>query len=269
MREPSVKIFVDTDAGSETIEMSTKTFGHRATLAVNRIGRKADISINNKRLELIAKAFKLLSNADNFAGFVFLADVCVNDIKKAIDFSKGFEFYIKRTIDDSKEFIDDAGSETIVNNFMSECEVDNLVKYLRMIRMEIFKRFPMYRVQLLGKDGTKIAESETMIPATDFDFLKEFTEGKNLIVTKLSDSRYPNMYIKFIRVKYYNANNIDCIGYVISDLISQSHKVENSKEYRAKVDVEKEDEQYLFEKITDDIVKEEERDDEDDCLSCY
>lgn len=52
------------------------------------------------------------------------------------------------------------------------------------------------------------------------------------------------------------------------DLITQSHKVENSKECIAKVDTEEDDEQYL-EKITDDIVKEEERDDEDDCLSCY
>ena len=269
MEEPSVRIFVDTDlsSGIESIEMSTKSFSNRATLAENRIGRTSDISINRKRLELIAKAFKALSNTDNFAGFVFLSDVNANDIKTAIDFSKGFDDIIKSAINDSKESIDDTESEPVIKNFMPEFEVDNLIKYLRMVRLNIFKRFPMYRSQL-WKDGKKIAESETMIPASDFDFLKEAIEGK-YIVTKLSDSRYPNMYIKFIRVKYYNATNIGCIGSVIMDLITQSHKVENSKECMTKVDVEKEDEQYLLEKITDDIVKEEERDDEDDCLSCY
>ena len=248
MGGPSVKIFVDTDTGSETIEMPTKTFGTSATLALNRVGRDATIALINKKLNLIAKAFKALSLTDNFAGFVFLCDACVSDIKKAIEANME--------------------SELTVKNFMPECEIDFIVKCLKTARLEIFKQYPMYRAQLLSKDDTIIAESNTMIPATDFDFLKGFTVGyKNLIVSKLSDSRYPNMYIKFIEVKYYRAEDINCIGYVIMDLINQSHKIEDSKGYRAKVDVE-EDDEYLLEKITDDIVKEEERDDEDDCLYC-
>lgn len=253
MGEPSVRIFVDTDSGIESIEMPAKSFSNRATLAENRIGRDGEIIVISTKLKLIANAFNALSRADNFAGFVFLNDDCVNTIKEAI----------------YNTSIDNMETEPIIKNFMPEYEVDYLVKYLKMVRLNIFERLPVYRSQL-WKDGTKIAESNTMIPAADFDFLKEAIEGK-YIVTKLSDSRYPNMYIKFIRVKYYSASsNINCIGYVISDLIAQSHKVENSKECRDKVEVDTEenDELNRLEKITDSIVKEEERDDEDDCLSC-